>query len=113
MEEKVLIMSQFWDRYVRPRFDIFNRNLILKLNNGSTASLWKRVTLLVATPAIALCMINVFNSLDNERQDREFRQSRVPYEYMCRRNKRFPWGDGNRSLFHNPKTNRLSGDQEV
>lgn len=106
-------MSQFWKHYIRPGFHMFGRNLSLKLSKGSSASLWKRVTLLVATPAVALCMINAFNSLDEEHKNREYRQPPVNYEYMCRRNKRFPWGDGKQSLFHNPKTNQLSGDHEV
>lgn len=29
------------------------------------------------------------------------------YEYMRRRTKRFPWGEGNKSLYHNDETNFL------
>lgn len=32
-----------------------------------------------------------------------------PYEYLGIRHKRFPWGDGNKSLFHNPKLNGIPG----
>lgn len=36
----------------------------------------------------------------------------VPYEYQRIRNKRFPWGEGQKSLFHNPHTNALPGGYE-
>lgn len=32
------------------------------------------------------------------------------YEYMRRRIKRFPWEDGNETLFHNPIVNHLPKD---
>lgn len=72
------------------------------LGPGNTASLWKRVTFLVAIPAIILCAVNAFSG--HEHHERE---PFTKYEYMRRRTKRFPWGDGDRSLFHNSDVNAL------
>jgi len=103
-------MSQFWERYLCPSLNHVRSSLNL-INGKVTGSLlWKRVTFLVATPIVALCMINVYQSID---VDKEPRQPFVKYEYMRRRNKRFPWGNGERSLFHNPNANALSEGYEV
>ncbi|KAI4455963.1 cytochrome c oxidase polypeptide via [Holotrichia oblita] len=37
----------------------------------------------------------------------------VKWEYLRIRTKRFPWGDGDKSLFHNPHTNPLPDGYEV
>ncbi|KAH8400835.1 hypothetical protein KR009_001374 [Drosophila setifemur] len=69
---------------------------------GNTASLWKRVTFLLALPVIVICAVNAFTGhVPHEREPF------AKYEYMRRRNKRFPWGDGNHSFFHNPEINAL------
>ncbi|CAH1407648.1 unnamed protein product [Nezara viridula] len=36
----------------------------------------------------------------------------VKYRYLRIRNKKFPWGDGDKSLFHNPKRNATSEGYE-
>ncbi|KAK8384334.1 hypothetical protein O3P69_009251 [Scylla paramamosain] len=67
---------------------------------------WKMVSLLVAMPAIALCMFNAFSG------DHDHPPEFVPYEHLRLRTKRFPWGDGNKSLFHNPHVNALPDGYE-
>ncbi|XP_049824154.1 cytochrome c oxidase subunit 6A, mitochondrial-like isoform X2 [Aethina tumida] len=59
--------------------------------------IWKKLTFLVAFPSIALCGANIW--LGHQSQGRE-------------QVKRFPWGDGNKSLFHNPHTNALPDGYE-
>ncbi|KAH8416206.1 hypothetical protein KR222_011063, partial [Zaprionus bogoriensis] len=88
-----------------------NLNLIGFGGKATGSLLWKRVTFLVATPAIGLCMINAYRSHD-DRHQAQSRQPYVKYEYLRRHNKRFPWGDGERSLFHNPSANPLSEGYE-
>lgn len=103
-------MSQFWERYLRPSVDQLSRSLNLIGGKATGSLLWKRVTFLVATPIVALCMINAYSSVD---ANKEPQQPFVQYEYMRRRNKRFPWGNGERSLFHNSHVNALPEGYEV
>lgn len=71
--------------------------------------LWKNLTLFVALPAIGLSMTSCY--LDHTKGHHE-RPEFVPYDHLRIRNKRFPWGDGTKSLFHNPHVNALPGGYE-
>lgn len=67
---------------------------------------WKKVFYFVSCPAIALGLVNTY-FLEKEHYEHYHREKFIPYEHLRIRRKRFPWGDGNHSLFHNPKTNPL------
>lgn len=64
---------------------------------GGGHKLWKRLSLFVAIPAVGLCMLNTY--LEHQKMT-VHRPEFVKYEYLHIRNKRFPWGDGTKSLFH-------------
>uniref|UniRef100_A0A1Q3FTI2 Putative cytochrome c oxidase subunit via n=1 Tax=Culex tarsalis TaxID=7177 RepID=A0A1Q3FTI2_CULTA len=71
---------------------------------GSKHKTWKQLSLFVALPGLALAMANAISSVSAEEHERpEF----VPYEHLRIRTKRFPWGEGKKSLFHNSETNPL------
>ena len=61
--------------------------------------LWKRLSFFVAIPAVALCMLNTYLK-HQEDHETYVRPEFVKYEHLRIRNKRFPWGEGNKSLFH-------------
>ncbi|XP_063615440.1 cytochrome c oxidase subunit 6A, mitochondrial-like, partial [Penaeus indicus] len=78
---------------------------IFSLITGGTKQ-WKMLSYLVALPAVALCMVNAFMSGEHGRP--EF----IAYEHLRLRTKRFPWGEGQKSLFHNSHANALPDGYE-
>lgn len=70
--------------------------------------LWRNLSLFVAFPAIALCGLNVYLA-ELEHKKHFHRPEYKPYEYIHIRTKKYPWGDGNRALFFNPKKNWVPG----
>ncbi|XP_044759272.1 cytochrome c oxidase subunit 6A1, mitochondrial [Coccinella septempunctata] len=72
---------------------------------------WRNLTFFVAFPSIALCMAHCYMAHNKKEHERP---PFVKYDYMYIRTKRFPWGDGNKSLFHNPHVNALpDGYEEI
>ena len=83
--------------------------------------MWKKVFFIVGVPVIALGHVSAFVLPDaSEHDPPEF----IPYDHLrirlaenvmvfCDlkvfifRTKKFPWGDGNHSLIHNPHANAL------
>merc|ERR1711974_477613 len=71
---------------------------------------WRTAFFLGAIPCIIAAHLSAFVFVDPDAHKRpEFK----PYEYMRTRTKKFPWGDGNHTLFHNPHTNALPDGYET
>ncbi|XP_051885399.1 cytochrome c oxidase subunit 6A, mitochondrial-like [Pristis pectinata] len=69
--------------------------------NQGTGRVWKLLSFVIALPGVGVCMLNAF--LKKSSKPPEF----VPYAHLRIRNKPFPWGDGNHTLFHNSHVNPL------
>lgn len=63
---------------------------------------WHILTYYVCLPAILVGTLLLLRNPEHPERP-EFKQ----YEYMRIRTRPFPWGDGNHSLFHNPRVNAL------
>lgn len=70
---------------------------------------WRNISLFAALP---LCMLTAYNGFKKEQEHHHHIQEHGraefhAYSHLRIRTKPFPWGDGNHSLIHNPKTNPL------
>ncbi|CAF4932315.1 cytochrome c oxidase subunit 6A1, mitochondrial-like [Pieris napi] len=77
--------------------------------HGGGWKFWRGISFFVGFPAVALGMLNAYLAHQEEHHERP---PFVAYEYMRIRSKRFPWGDGQKSLFHNPHVNPLPSGYE-
>ena len=75
---------------------------------ASTLHLWKRLSLFVCIPVVSYL---TWKKLYVEREHLE-KFEYHPWSHLRIRNKPFPWGDGDLSLLHNPKTNPVPPKEE-
>ncbi|XP_023952728.1 cytochrome c oxidase subunit 6A1, mitochondrial [Bicyclus anynana] len=102
--------------YLQRAVTSYVRNNVRLASHAATAGghgggwkLWKRLSIFVAGPAIGLGMVNAYLAHQEAPHERpEF----IAYDYLRIRTKRFPWGDGQKSLFHNPHVNPLPSGYE-
>ncbi|CAL8101271.1 unnamed protein product [Orchesella dallaii] len=81
-------------------------------SHGDSTKLWKNISLFVALPCVVVMSVNVGLHMKHEFECPPPRPEFIPYEHLRIRNKRFPWGDGQKSLFHNSHLNPLPDGYE-
>jgi len=72
--------------------------------------LWKILSFVVALPGVGVCYINA--TLKEAEERKHERAEFAAYSHLRMRTKKFPWGDGNHTLFHNPHVNALPDGYE-
>jgi len=93
--------------------EAFVKNYTEKVHHSEgITKLWRKLTYLVAVPAILLTAIPVVKVELEHAKHREHlahvpdEEWPVQYEYQNLRQKRFFWGDGDKTLFWNTAVNR-------
>jgi len=73
----------------------------------ATSKRWRSISLFVALPLIGLGGANAVRLMrEHEEHMRHHPSVPVDYPYLRIRRKGFPWGDGSKTLFHNPAVNQ-------
>merc|ERR1739838_289191 len=67
-----------------------------------SSRVWKILTFVVALPGVAVCMLNMYLKEQQHAAAHHEQPEFTAYSHLRIRNKRFPWGDGVKTLFHNP-----------
>merc|ERR1719378_475654 len=73
-----------------------------------TLAFYRNISLLVAIPSCIAVAYKAF-VLQEEPERPEFKE----WDHLRKRAKKFPWGDGNKTLFHNPHMNALPDGYEA
>ncbi|EYC41436.1 hypothetical protein Y032_0569g82 [Ancylostoma ceylanicum] len=68
---------------------------------------WKKIFYWASIPCLAMTMYAAYK--DHAHHMSHERPDYVPYAFLNVRNKPFPWGDGNHSLFHNKSEQYVPG----
>ncbi|CAH2351036.1 cytochrome c oxidase subunit 13, mitochondrial [[Candida] railenensis] len=81
-------------------------------HSEGVTNLWKKITYFVAIPAILLAAVPIINIELHHAKHREHQKHLsdeewpTQYDYQNIRNKKFFWGDGDKTLFWNNDCNR-------
>ncbi|KAI8813365.1 cytochrome c oxidase, subunit VIa, partial [Cladochytrium replicatum] len=78
----------------------------------SSLSFWNKFNIFVTVPALAILGFFVLpKEYAHIKHSQEHPPEFVAYPHMRKRKSKFPWGDGDKSLFHNPYLNRGPDDE--
>lgn len=100
-------------KYDKAAGEAFKKTAEEKVHHSKgVTDLWKRITYFVAIPALILTAIPVtkteLHHAEHRKHLRELSDEEWPtqYEYQNLRQKKFFWGDGDKTLFWNSDVNR-------
>ena len=74
---------------------------------------WRKVFYFSVPVTILVTARALYHEFEEDKHIMEHRPEFIPLEFMRTRRTPFPWGDGNHSLFHNPKRNALPDGYET
>uniref|UniRef100_A0A1B6LRC7 Cytochrome c oxidase polypeptide VIa n=1 Tax=Graphocephala atropunctata TaxID=36148 RepID=A0A1B6LRC7_9HEMI len=81
-------------------------------DHGHSYKVYRAISLFVCVPLIMMMTALQYKNHFAAKTECEERPEFIPYDHMRIRSKRFPWGEGNKSLFHNPHVNALPNGYE-
>ncbi|VDL79915.1 unnamed protein product [Nippostrongylus brasiliensis] len=89
-------------------FDNYKKQFTTNLReSGQIGAKWKSIFLFASIPCLAITMYGAHR--EHQKKSKEERPQYVAYEFLNVRKRPFPWGDGNHSLFHNPREQYVPG----
>ncbi|KAF2170374.1 hypothetical protein M409DRAFT_64140 [Zasmidium cellare ATCC 36951] len=93
----------------------FNRERqAVKEHAAATSDLWRKLSIYVVIPSLLIAGVNAYRLWTEHWEHKSHEppvEERTEYPYMNIRTKNFPWGDGDKTLFWNPKVNHHKTDE--
>ncbi|KAI5803576.1 cytochrome c oxidase subunit VIa-domain-containing protein [Peziza echinospora] len=104
---KTTAASHSHQKHLNPQDNPFNRERAeLKRHAAETAELWRKISIYVAAPTILVAALNAYKIYtEHAAHEATPLEERKEYAYMNIRAKKFPWKDGDKTLFWNDKVN--------
>ncbi|EPE04559.1 cytochrome c oxidase subunit [Ophiostoma piceae UAMH 11346] len=92
-----------------------NRRLVQE-HAASTTSLWRNLSIYATIPVVIAALANAYYRYQEHVEHESHLpplEERTEYPYQNIRTKNFPWGDGDKTIFWNPKVNYHNKDKVV